>query len=186
MWRSFGSLGGFRERPAGRPHNVGLNETFGSFFSISSSVPLSIGCPVACPPRRPSPAPPAGASPAARCVSLRPSSARLPRPRPSGAGNGSFLRLRYPLIRGRAGAAGIIFTRAASRAISLAGRPAKFGKRPTAHSLRDSFATALLEAGYEIRTVQELLDHTNVETTMIYTDVLNTGGRGVRSPLDRP
>jgi integron integrase len=70
------------------------------------------------------------------------------------------------------------------RAVAKAGRTSGISTRVTCHTFRHSFATHLLEAGYDIRTVQELLGHRDVSTTMLYTHVLNRGGLGVRSPLD--
>jgi integron integrase len=72
-----------------------------------------------------------------------------------------------------------------SKAIKRAARISGVTKTVSSHVFRHSFATHLLEDGYDIRTIQELLGHKNVNTTMIYTHVLNKGGRAVRSPLDR-
>jgi integron integrase len=70
------------------------------------------------------------------------------------------------------------------RAIKTAARRVGVNKRVSSHTMRHSFATHLLENGYDIRTVQDLLGHKDVSTTMIYTHVLNKGGLGVKSPLD--
>ena len=71
------------------------------------------------------------------------------------------------------------------RAVKEAIRNAGLIKRVSCHTFRHSFATHLIQAGYDIRTIQELMGHKDVRTTMIYTHVLNKGGQGVRSPIDR-
>ena len=71
------------------------------------------------------------------------------------------------------------------KAVREAAKKTGINKIVTPHTFRHSFATHLLQNGYDIRTVQELLGHKDVSTTMIYTHVLNKGGHGVRSPLDR-
>ncbi len=72
------------------------------------------------------------------------------------------------------------------RAVPSAARAARLSKRVTCHTFRHSFATHLLESGYDVRTIQQLMGHKDIRTTMLYLHVLNRGGPGVRSPLDLP
>ena len=94
---------------------------------------------------------------------------------------GAILFLYKGLLRREIGSLGdVIRQKAVKTAVSGAG----LTKRVSCHVLRHSFATHLLEGGYDIRTVQELLGHKDVRTTMVYTHILNRGGKGVRSPMD--
>jgi len=77
-----------------------------------------------------------------------------------------------------------LYPQSIQRAVKRAVQAAKLTKPASVHTLRHSFATHLLEAGYDIRTVQELLGHSDVSTTMLYLHVLQGGGRGLVSPVD--
>ena len=114
-----------------------------------------------------------------------PWSANTPMPAKSGVGSGYFPQRATTQIRQPESSGDIICTnRFYRKAVKQVVRRAGLSKPATPHTFAHSFATHLLEDGYDIR-IQELLGHRDVSTTMIYTHVLNRGGRGVNSPADR-